>query len=55
MDAETGEKTSSICYEVNTGDSARSWVRLYYTITQTGFEVDYKIPLQCSTTTIITH
>ena len=46
MDAVTGEKTSSISYEVNTGDSARSWVRLYYTITQTGFEVDYKILLQ---------
>lgn len=41
----TNEKTSSIGYEVNTLDSAFSWVRLFYTFTRTGESMDYKIRL----------
>lgn len=43
-DAGRKEKTSSITYEVNTIDAA-PWVRLVYTFTESGTEVDYKVRL----------
>jgi hypothetical protein len=50
LDTKTGEKKSSIGYEVNANDPSCSWVRLFYTITfkrtQETIYVDYNIPLQ---------
>jgi len=47
MDAETGETTSSIGYEVRTQE-ASGWVRLHYTFKSgpnEGRGIDYKVPL----------
>ena len=44
--AHTGEKTSSIGYEVDTTDMAYPWVRLYYTFTESQMKIDYRIRLQ---------
>src|SRR5436309_1891773 len=43
-DAGRQERTAAISYEVNTLDAA-PWVRLSYTFTGSGAEIDYKIPL----------
>lgn len=44
-DAETGEVRSSLSYEVRTTGPA-PYVRLHYTITPTGEEIDYRVRLQ---------
>lgn len=47
MDAETGETTSSIGYEVRTQETS-GWIRLQYTFKSgpnEGRKIDYKIPL----------
>ena len=41
----TGNKASSIGYEVDSSNQSNSWVRLFYTITQSGESVDYKLRL----------
>jgi hypothetical protein len=44
--AQTGEQTASIGYEVNTTDMAVPWVRLYYTFTASQVNIDYRVRLQ---------
>src|SRR5262245_26955267 len=43
-DASRAEQTSSLGYEVNTLPS-QGWVRLFYRITRTGEELDYRVRL----------
>lgn len=43
--AHTGEKTSSISYEVNTLNPAYRWVRLFYSFTRSNESLNYKIQL----------
>lgn len=45
QDTITGDRASSLGYEVDTTNSANSWVRLFYTITRTRQTVNYKISL----------
>ena len=45
LDALTGERASSIGYQVDTTNIAHSWIRLFYSLTRTGDKVDYKIRL----------
>jgi len=42
----TGEQTASISYEVDTADPDGPWVRLFYRLTRSGEEIDYRIQLQ---------
>ena len=46
FDADTGERTSSISYEVKTTDDEAPWVRLRYTIVSMGEALDSRIDLQ---------
>ena len=46
LDSITGENKSSIGYEVDTTHINIPWVRLYYTITGSREQVDYKVRLQ---------
>jgi hypothetical protein len=48
--AQTGEQTSSIGYEVDTTNMAFPWVRLYYTLTKSQEQIDYRIRLQTTHT-----
>ena len=41
----TGEKISTIGYEVDTRDHAVAWIRLHYTVTRSGEAVDYRVGL----------
>ena len=41
----TGEKVSSIGFKVNTLDRADAWIRLYYTLTRSGEDLDYRVGL----------
>jgi hypothetical protein len=41
----TGEKLSSVGYEVDTIDAAAGFIRLHYTMTRTGEAVDYRVRL----------
>src|SRR5947207_11222576 len=43
--AATGERTSSVGYEVCTLDAAAAWLRLWYTFTASGQAVDYRVRL----------
>lgn len=45
QNAITGERASSLSYEVDTTNPAYSWIRLFYTITRTGDKVDYTLRL----------
>jgi hypothetical protein len=45
LNAITGERVSSLSYEVDTTNPAYSWIRLSYTITRTGDKVDYTLRL----------
>jgi hypothetical protein len=44
-DASSQEETASMGYEVCTLDPARSWLRLFYTFTQTQLSMDYHVEL----------
>ena len=44
----TGENTSSLGYEVNTLDPLYSWIRFFYTITQTGEAINYRVRLSAT-------
>lgn len=48
-DRDTGEKRSSIGYECNTLDKDNSYIRLFYTITDTKEEIDYEVQLSRTT------
>ena len=41
----TGEKVSSVGYDVNTLDRADAWIRLYYTRTRDKDHVDFRVRL----------
>jgi hypothetical protein len=45
-DAQYKEQDGAVGYEVNTRDPGRAWVRLFYTLTDTGEHVDYRVALQ---------
>jgi hypothetical protein len=47
-DADTGEEKSRIGYEANTRNPADSFLRVYYTFTQSQKQVDYKVRLSRS-------
>lgn len=44
-DSETGEKKSSIGYESNAWDLGDAYLRVQYTLTESGKAMDYNIPL----------
>jgi hypothetical protein len=50
QDSFTGEEVSSVGYELNTHDPQKPWLRLHYTHTRTGEELDYKLGLTYTTT-----
>jgi hypothetical protein len=45
-DASRTEQLAAIGYEVNTLDPASPWVRLFYTFTETGDRVGYRVELE---------
>ena len=45
LNSATGERVSSIGYEVCTLDTADLWLRLHYTFTASGENIDYRIRL----------
>jgi hypothetical protein len=47
-DGHTGEVTSSVGYVANTLDKNDAFLRLYYTVTDTGEKFDYKIRLEAT-------